>query len=77
MSRYADIQLLKFLENLLVQIKDEFGKIPRKLKLLNCIGGGSSSSYGFWNSFMDYDKKQVEFIGIEAGGKKSKKHAAP
>ncbi len=27
---------------------------------------------------MDYDKKQVEFIGVEAGGpKKSKKHAAP
>ena len=27
---------------------------------------------------MDYDKRQVEFIGVEAGGpKKSKKHAAP
>ena len=27
---------------------------------------------------MDYDKKQVEFIGVEAGGPaKSKKHAAP
>ena len=27
---------------------------------------------------MDYNKKQVEFIGIEAGGpKKSKRHAAP
>tara|TARA_B100000941_G_scaffold224506_1_gene166735 strand:- start:147 stop:605 length:459 start_codon:yes stop_codon:yes gene_type:complete len=27
---------------------------------------------------MDYDKKQVEFIGVEAGGpSKSKKHAAP
>ena len=27
---------------------------------------------------MHYDKKQIEFVGIEAGGpKKSKKHAAP
>ena len=27
---------------------------------------------------MDYDRKQVEFIGVEAGGpKKSKRHAAP
>ena len=27
---------------------------------------------------MDFDKKQVEFIGVEAGGPaKSKKHAAP
>ena len=27
---------------------------------------------------MDYDKNQVEFIGVEAGGpKKSKRHAAP
>jgi tryptophan synthase beta chain len=62
---------------LIVQIKDEFGKIPRKLKLLNCIGGGSSA-LGFWNEFIDYDKNQVELIGVEAGGsKKSKKHAAP
>ena len=62
---------------LIVQIKDEFGKIPKKLKLLNVCGGGSSS-YGFWSSFMDYDKKQVEFVGIEAGGpKNSKLHAAP
>jgi len=60
-----------------VQIKGEFGKIPKKLKLLNCVGGGSSS-FGFWNEFMHYDKKQVEFIGVEAGGpKNSKKHAAP
>ena len=58
------------------QIFDEFGKIPKKLKLYNCVGGGSSS-FGFWNEFMDY-KKQVEFIGVEAGGpSKSKKHAAP
>ena len=59
------------------QLIDEFGSIPRKLKLYNCVGGGSSS-FGFWNEFMDYDKRQVEFIGVEAGGpKKSKKHAAP
>ena len=60
-----------------IQIKEEFGTIPKKLKLLNCVGGGSSS-FGLWNEFMDYDKKQVEFIGVEAGGpKNSKKHAAP
>ena len=56
------------------QIKDEFGRIPKKLKLLNCVGGGSSA-YGFWSEFMD---DNVEFIGIEAGGpSKSKLHAAP
>ncbi len=60
-----------------VQLIDEFGSIPKKLKLYNCVGGGSSS-FGFWNEFMDYDKKQCEFIGVEAGGPvKSKKHAAP
>ena len=60
-----------------VQIKKEFGSIPKKLKLYNCVGGGSSS-YGFWSEFMDYDKNQVELIGVEAGGpRNSKKHAAP
>ena len=60
-----------------VQLINEFGSIPKKLKLYNCVGGGSSS-FGFWNEFMDYDKKQCEFIGVEAGGpKNSKKHAAP
>jgi len=64
-------------KELSVQIKKEFGKIPKKLKLYNCVGGGSSS-FGFWNEFMHYDKKQIEFIGVEAGGpKNSKKHAAP
>mgnify|MGYP006091606235 CR=1 FL=1 len=59
---------------LMVQIKQEFGKLPNKLKLLNCVGGGSSAM-GFWNEFMDTN---VEFIGIEAGGpKNSKLHAAP
>ncbi len=59
---------------LMKQVKEEFGKIPNKLKLLNCVGGGSSAM-GFWNEFMDTN---AEFIGIEAGGpKKSKLHAAP
>ncbi|CAN1593112.1 TrpB Tryptophan synthase beta chain [Candidatus Pelagibacterales bacterium] len=62
---------------LIVQIKKEFGKVPKKLKLINCVGGGSSA-IGFWNSFMDYNKNQVEFIGVEAGGpNNSKLHAAP
>ncbi len=59
---------------LITQIKEEFGRIPNKLKLLNCVGGGSSAM-GFWNEFMD---SNAEFIGIEAGGpKNSKLHAAP
>ena len=62
---------------LLIQIKKEFGKIPKKLKLINCVGGGSSAM-GFWNEFIKYDKNQIELIGVEAGGpKNSKKHAAP
>ncbi len=62
---------------LMVQVKKEFGRIPKKLKLINCVGGGSSAM-GFWNEFVDYDKNQVELIGVEAGGpKNSKKHAAP
>ena len=57
-----------------VQLKSEFKKIPNKIKLINCVGGGSSAM-GFWNEFMDTD---VEFVGIEAGGpKNSKLHAAP
>ena len=60
-----------------IQIQKEFKKIPKKIKLLNCVGGGSSA-YGFWSEFIDYDKKQIELIGIEAGGpKNSKLHAAP
>ena len=50
-----------------VQLINEFGEIPKKIKLYNCVGGGSSS-FGFWN----------EFMGVEAGGPaKSKRHAAP
>ena len=51
------------------QLIREFGKVP-KLKLINVIGGGSSA-LGFWNEFIDYDKEQVELIGVEA------KFAAP
>ena len=59
------------------QLNLEFGKIPKKLKLYNCVGGGSSS-FGFWNEFIKFDKKQIELIGVEAGGpSKSNKHAAP
>ena len=62
---------------LMIQIKNVFNKIPQKVKLINCVGGGSSAM-GFWNEFMDYNSKQVEFIGVEAGGpKNSKHHAAP
>ena len=40
--------------------------------------GGGSSAYGFWSNFIDYKKKQIELIGVEAGGpKNSKLHAAP
>ncbi len=59
------------------QILDNFGEFPKKVKLLNCVGGGSSA-YGLWSEFMDFNKKQFEFVGIEAAGpKKSKLHAAP
>jgi len=60
-----------------IQIRSEFKKIPKKIKLINCVGGGSSA-YGFWSEFIDYNKKQIELIGVEAGGpKNSKLHAAP
>ena len=59
---------------LIQQVKEEFGKIPNKLKLINCVGGGSSAA-GFWNEFMN---THAEFIGVEAGGpENSKLHAAP
>ena len=59
------------------QLKLSFGKIPKKIKLINCVGGGSSA-YGFWSEFIDFPKSQVELIGVEAGGpKNSKLHAAP
>ena len=47
------------------------------MKLINCVGGGSSA-YGFWSEFIEYNKKQVQLIGVEAGGSKNGKlHAAP
>mgnify|MGYP003690122565 FL=1 len=64
-------------KELFIQLKDHFGCIPDRMKLFNCVGGGSSS-FGFWNEFMDFKKNQVEFIGVEAGGPvNSRKHAAP
>ena len=64
-------------KELKVQLKKEFRIIPKKLKLINCVGGGSSAM-GFWNEFIDYEKNQVELIGVEAGGpRNSKRHAAP
>ena len=60
-----------------IQIINEFGKLPKKVKLINCVGGGSSA-YGFWSEFIDFPKDQIELIGVEAGGpKNSKLHAAP
>jgi len=62
---------------LIIQIKNVFGEIPKRIKLINCVGGGSSAM-GFWNEFIDFNSKQVELIGVEAGGpKNSKHHAAP
>ena len=62
---------------LIVQLEEELREVPNKLKLINCVGGGSSA-YGFWSEFFDYNKKHVELIGVEAGGpKNSKLHAAP
>jgi len=64
-------------KELKIQIFNEFGKMPKKIKLINCVGGGSSA-YGFWSEFIDYKKDQVELIGVEAEGpKNSKLHAAP
>jgi tryptophan synthase beta subunit len=64
-------------KELKIQIKNIFKTIPKKIKLINCVGGGSSAM-GFWNAFMDYNSKQIEFIGVEAGGpKNSRLHAAP
>ena len=64
-------------KELKIQLREKFKEIPKKIKLINCVGGGSSA-YGFWSEFIDFDKKQIELIGVEAGGpKKSKLHAAP
>ena len=51
-------------------------KFQKKLKLINCVGGGSSA-YGFWSEFIDYEKNNIELIGVEAGGStKSKLHTS-
>ena len=60
----------KFLK-LKKQIIKEFNKMPKIIKLINCVGGGSSA-YGFWSEFIDYNKKQIELIVVEAGGPKIK-----
>ena len=48
----------------------------QQIKIINCVGGGSSA-YGFWSEFIDYNKSQVQLIGVEAGGPKKELHAAP
>ena len=71
---YSTSQISRELKTQLIK---KFKKIPKKIKLINCVGGGSSA-YGFWSEFIDYDKNQIELIGVEAGGpKNSKLHAAP
>ena len=62
----------------MVQIKKKFGRIPKKLKLINCVGGGSSA-IGFWNEFMHYNKKPSRtYLGLKlVVPKNSNKHAAP
>ncbi len=71
---WSTAQISRELKN---QMTNVFGKIPQKVKLINCVGGGSSAM-GFWSEFMDYSPIQIEFIGVEAGGpKNSKLHAAP
>ena len=55
-----------------IQIKSEFKKFPNKIKLINCVGGGSSA-YGFWSEFINFPKSQIELIGVEAGGPKNSK----
>tara|TARA_B100000686_G_C16797314_1_gene983344 strand:+ start:1593 stop:2822 length:1230 start_codon:yes stop_codon:yes gene_type:complete len=57
------------------QVLEEFGQIPKDMRLINCVGGGSSAA-GFWNEWLDDDS--VTLIGVEAGGpENSSKHAAP
>ena len=71
---WSTAQISRELKNQLIK---EFKKIPKMIKLINCVGGGSSA-YGFWSEFIDYDKKQIQLIGVEAGGSKNGKlHAAP
>ena len=60
-----------------VQLEEEFGEIPNKLKLINCVGEDLVHMV-FGVSFLIMTKKNIELIGVEAGGpKNSKLHAAP
>ena len=40
------------------QVMDEFGEVPKDMKLINCVGGGSSAA-GFWNEWIDYDNIEL------------------
>ena len=63
---------------LMVQVKKEFGRVPKKIKVNKLCGAEEVRLWVFWNEFIDYDRNQVELIGVEAGGpKNSKRHAAP
>lgn len=59
------------------EVKTEFQKREKRLpnKLVACVGGGSNSM-GLFHAFLD--DKDVEMIGVEAGGKgvKGDEHAA-
>ena len=79
MLKFVDGVQLKFQENLKQQLKAEFGKVfLKKLKLINCVLVVEVQHMGFWSEFIDYNKKQIELIGVEAGGpKNSRLHAAP
>ena len=47
---------------LVVQLEEEFGEIPKKLKLINCVGGGSSA-YGFGVNFLIITKNMLNLSG--------------
>ena len=51
-----------------IQLKNEFGQIPKKLKLTIVLEG--VFKLWFWSEFMDYSNSHVELIGAEAGGPK-------
>ena len=57
----------KYQENLKDKLVKNL-KFTKKIKLINCVGGGSSA-YGL-GEFIDTNKKQIELIGVEAGGPK-------
>ena len=74
LSKFGAWSTAQISRELMKQVIEEFGKLPDKLRLINCVGGGSSAA-GFWNEFID---TPTQFIGVEAGGpNNSKLHAAP